>query len=91
MPTRRQFVQLASSAALLSTVKGSQAEAQSTTAPATRPIVISTWKHGLAANAAAWKTLEAGGKALDAVEAGVRVSEADPEVTSVGYGGLPDR
>ena len=32
-----------------------------------------------------------GGRALDAVEQGVRVSELDPNVTSVGYGGSPDR
>jgi len=56
-----------------------------------RPVVISTWRHGLAANQAAWKVLTAGGRALDAVEAGVRISEADPQVLSVGYGGLPDR
>lgn len=56
-----------------------------------RPRVISTWNHGLDANAAAWKVLSSGGSALDAVEAGVRVSEADPAVTSVGYGGYPDR
>jgi isoaspartyl peptidase/L-asparaginase-like protein (Ntn-hydrolase superfamily) len=42
------------------------------------------------ANDAAWIILGAGGYALDAVEAGVRVPEADPEVISVGYGGLPD-
>jgi L-asparaginase/N4-(beta-N-acetylglucosaminyl)-L-asparaginase len=35
--------------------------------------------------------LTAGGRALDAVEKGVRVSELDPKVTSVGYGGFPDR
>jgi isoaspartyl peptidase/L-asparaginase-like protein (Ntn-hydrolase superfamily) len=54
------------------------------------PIVISTWDHGLAANDAAWKKMETGGTVLDAVEAGVRVSEADPGVSSVGFGGLPD-
>jgi isoaspartyl peptidase/L-asparaginase-like protein (Ntn-hydrolase superfamily) len=59
--------------------------------PTGGPIVVSTWRHGLAANEAAWSVIAAGGRALDAVEAGVRVSEADPEVTSVGYGGLPDR
>ncbi len=59
--------------------------------PATRPIVVSTWRHGQAANAAAWPILRAGGRALDAVETGVRVTEADPQVMSVGYGGLPDR
>ncbi|MEE9462484.1 MAG: N(4)-(beta-N-acetylglucosaminyl)-L-asparaginase [Bacteroidales bacterium] len=55
-----------------------------------RPAIISTWNHGLAANAAAWEQLAAGRSVLDAVETGVRVSEADPEVTSVGFGGLPD-
>ncbi|MDP6755428.1 MAG: N(4)-(beta-N-acetylglucosaminyl)-L-asparaginase [Candidatus Marinimicrobia bacterium] len=54
------------------------------------PIVLSTWKHGLPANATAWKILENGGSALDAVEAGAKVPEADPESTSVGFGGLPD-
>ncbi len=56
-----------------------------------RPLVVSTWQHGLAANAAAWMVLAQQGRALDAVEAGVRVSEADPAVNSVGLGGLPDR
>ncbi len=56
-----------------------------------RPVVISTWTHGVAANRAAWAVLEGGGRALDAVEAGVRVTEADPSVSSVGYGGAPDR
>lgn len=56
-----------------------------------KPIVISTWQHGMPANAAAWEILSKGGRALDAVEAGVRVPEADPSVTSVGYGGFPDR
>ena len=55
------------------------------------PLVISTWEHGLAANEEAWKILSQQGRALDAVEMGVRVSESDPKVTSVGYGGLPDR
>ncbi len=55
------------------------------------PIVLSTWEHGLNANEGAWKILNAGGKALDAVEAGVKIPEADPNVRSVGYGGLPDR
>ncbi|HHN74003.1 MAG TPA: glycosylasparaginase [Acidobacteria bacterium] len=59
-------------------------------AEARRPLVVSTWRHGLAANEVAWELLEAGGRALDAVEAGVRVSEADPEVRSVGLGGAPD-
>ena len=55
------------------------------------PLVLSTWAPNVKANAAAWEVLSKGGKALDAVEAGVRIPEADPEDTSVGYGGLPDR
>lgn len=54
------------------------------------PVVISTWKHGIAANEAAHKILKAGGNSLDAVEAGVKVAEDDPTVLSVGFGGLPD-
>lgn len=34
--------------------------------------------------------MQEGGSALDAAEAGVRVPEGDPNVMSVGYGGLPD-
>lgn len=56
-----------------------------------KPIVISTWEHGIPANEAAWKVLSGGGSALDAVEAGVRIPEADPDVNSVGLGGYPDR
>jgi N4-(beta-N-acetylglucosaminyl)-L-asparaginase len=59
--------------------------------PVERPVVISTWDFGLRANEAAWKVLSNGGRALDAVEAGAKVPEADPRETSVGYGGLPDR
>ena len=56
-----------------------------------KPMVISTWPHGLEANIAAWEVLMQNGRALDAVEKGVRVSELDPDVTSVGVGSYPDR
>jgi isoaspartyl peptidase/L-asparaginase-like protein (Ntn-hydrolase superfamily) len=55
-----------------------------------KPLMISTWNHGLQANEAGWEILAAGGSALDAVEAGARIVESDPAVTSVGLGGLPD-
>lgn len=55
------------------------------------PIVVSTWAANVKANAEAWTVLSAGGSALDAVHKGVQVPESDPEDTSVGYGGLPDR
>ena len=54
------------------------------------PIILSTYNHGLPANDAAWETLLNGGNAMDAAEAGARVAEADPTITSVGFGGLPD-
>ncbi len=56
-----------------------------------KTIVISTWRFGIQANEAAWKILSDNGKAIDAVEAGVKVPEADPNERSVGYGGRPDR
>ena len=55
------------------------------------PVVISTWNFGIQANEPAWKILSSGGRALDAVEAGARVPEADPTNTTVGIGGAPDR
>lgn len=54
------------------------------------PIVISTWNHGLPANEAAWEILSKGGYSLDAVEAGARIPEGDPNVITVGFGGIPD-
>lgn len=56
-----------------------------------KPIVISTWRFGIEANAEAWKTLSTNGRALDAVEAGVKIPEGDPKERSVGLGGRPDR
>ena len=58
---------------------------------ASGPIFIATWNHGLPANEEAINVLNNGGTILDAVEAGVRVIESDPENTSVGIGGYPDR
>ena len=58
---------------------------------ATKPIAIATWNQNEAATEAAWKVIAEGGRALDAVEQGVKVPEADPKDQSVGYGGRPDR
>jgi len=54
------------------------------------PIVISTWDAGLAANLGAWEVLGKGGRALDAVEKGVMVTEASQNCC-VGLGANPDR
>jgi N4-(beta-N-acetylglucosaminyl)-L-asparaginase len=54
------------------------------------PLIIATWKNEKA-TIAGWNKLMETGKALDGVEAGARIPEADPNDTSVGYGGYPDR
>lgn len=56
-----------------------------------KPVVISTWNHGLTSNKVSWDILKGGGSALDAVEKGVMAVEADPSNRSVGLGGYPDR
>ena len=53
--------------------------------------VVSTWDFGVAANQAAWAVLSCGGRALDAVEAGAKIPEADLKNHSVGRAGYPDR
>ena len=55
-----------------------------------KPLVISTWDAGLQANKAAWEILVNGGRALDAVEKGVMVTEASQNCC-VGLGANPDR
>jgi N4-(beta-N-acetylglucosaminyl)-L-asparaginase len=55
-----------------------------------QPVVISTWDAGLEANKAAWQVLSKGGRALDAVEQGVMVTEASRSCC-VGLEGNPDR
>src|SRR5438309_1681918 len=55
-----------------------------------KPIVVSTWNEGLPANKGAWEILGKGGRALDAVEAGVKVTE-DSINCCVGLGANPDR
>ena len=54
------------------------------------PMMISTWEFGLEANRAGWEILSQGGCALDAVEKAAIVTENNPEITSVGYGGYPN-
>ncbi len=99
MVSRRNFIQktaFGSVAAAMGTgVLAACSEPQEGKAPTNetpvRPLAISTWDFGIKANEVARKILEAGGAALDAVEQGVMVIEADPENTSVGLGGAPDR
>jgi len=103
MTTRRKFIVETLTAAAASAVsiypsgrkinKGlsSLGRALNESKSVNKPVVVSTWDFGIRANEEAWKTLSAGGRALDAVEKGVMIIEADPSITTVGYGGYPDR
>ncbi len=103
MPTRRKFIieTITATTAAVTTLhssgrkvsRGLQTFEKSFTNSnnMNKPVVISTWDFGIRANAKAWEVLSNNGRALDAVEKGVMIIEADPEITSVGYGGLPDR
>ena len=90
MHSRRDFLIRSMSMAGAVTLTGRITRAELLPGSASYSVVVSTWGHGVAANDAAWAILNEGGYALDAVEAGARVPEADPGVISVGYGGLPD-
>lgn len=54
------------------------------------PLVIATWNVPNATHKA-WEMIAQGKSALDAVEKGCNVEEEDPNNSSVGFGGLPDR
>jgi N4-(beta-N-acetylglucosaminyl)-L-asparaginase len=79
---RRTFLQTST---LLGAGLGATAKAATS-----EPLIIATWKNEKA-TIAGWNKLMETGKALDGVEAGARIPEADPNDTSVGYGGYPDR
>lgn len=92
MYNRRKFIKLTAVTASLATLsKYTRANAVVAVPGDRLPIVISTWDFGIAANKEAWKTLEKGGRALDAVEAGVKIPEADMKNHTVGRAGYPDR
>ena len=95
MSNRRSFIKGGvlgiAGTAILPKLLYSKVEKQNPNSKKGFPMVISTWEHGMPANEAAMEILKNGGKAIDAVEAGVRIPEADPESMSVGFGGLPDR
>ena len=104
MSNRRKFLQssvLSSLGVMLAGSACRSPESQSTGAaqsadtipPAAvtgHPVVLSTWNEGEAANKGAWEVLGRGGNALDAVEAGVKITEASRNCC-VGLGANPDR
>lgn len=54
------------------------------------PVIVSTWDNGIKSNAAGWPILQAGGRALDAVEAAAKAIE-DLKDCCVGLQAYPDR
>ncbi|MVN78023.1 twin-arginine translocation signal domain-containing protein [Hymenobacter sp. HMF4947] len=91
MATRRKFLTASASAAALAALAAQPGHALPPPAPVRgKALVLSTWDEGLTANQGAWEILQKGGPALDAVEAGVRVTEASQNCC-VGLGGNPDR
>ncbi len=54
------------------------------------PVFLATWRFGVDAARVGWKALHDGHSALDAIEAAGNLTEEDPAVNSVGYGGLPN-
>lgn len=93
MQNRRKFIKISAMAGLGTFLSSCLSAEKKAVVPSKirKPIVLSTWRFGLEANAEAWKTLSQNGRALDAVEQGVRLVENDPRERSVGYGGRPDR
>jgi len=93
MANRRNFLKTAAAGSIalaLNSFKSKEEQIATETRVVNKPIVLSTWNFGVKANGAAWEILKNNGRALDAVEAGVRVPEGDPTERSVGYGGRPD-
>lgn len=100
MSGRRNFIKKAALgtigvSAVLSCKGSSQEEvivvASNSNKSAKKPVIISTWNHGLPANEATWEAMQQGNDTLEAIVTGMKIPEADPKVRSVGYGGFPDR
>ena len=95
---RRRFIKNASisslsiaiGSSLNSCSENSSDETKSSKSKTQLPMVVATWDVK-SATAKAWGILINGGTALDAVEQGCRIEEANEKGQSVGKGGLPDR
>jgi N4-(beta-N-acetylglucosaminyl)-L-asparaginase len=85
---RRTF--LASAGAVTAATLGAAAPTSAQTPRDGSVVFLSTWKWGIEANARAAQVYRDGGSLLDALEKGINLVEDDPNVDSVGYGGLPN-
>ena len=82
---RRDFIKTVAGSAAFAALEGRAAMPSDAS-----PIFLSTWAHGKPANERAAEVFKSGGSLLDAIEKGINVPESDPNVTSVGYGGIPN-
>ena len=82
---RRDFIKTIAGTAAFAAVEGRTAMAETA-----GPVFLSTWVWGKPANERAAEVFKSGGSLVDAVEKGINVPESDPNVTSVGYGGIPN-
>jgi isoaspartyl peptidase/L-asparaginase-like protein (Ntn-hydrolase superfamily) len=82
---RRDFIKSVAGTAAMATLDGGVA-----VTPNAGPVFLSTWIWGKAANERAAEVFKGGGSLLDAIEKGINIPEDDPNVMTVGYGGLPN-
>jgi isoaspartyl peptidase/L-asparaginase-like protein (Ntn-hydrolase superfamily) len=83
---RRGFATTLAAASATLSLAGT-ASAQS---DARKPLFVATWNFGLPACKRSLEVLQQTGSLLDAIEKGIHVAEADPNVDSVGLGGAPN-
>jgi N4-(beta-N-acetylglucosaminyl)-L-asparaginase len=84
---RRTFLAATAGAATLS---ATARESIAAAAPRRDVVFLSTWQWGVEANERAAEIFGGGGSLVEAIEKGINVVEDDPNVMTVGYGGLPN-
>ena len=90
---RRKFIQaagLSATALITKPLQAGENKTIKTNGLPVKPLSICTWNFHHA-TAKSWEILSKGGTAIDAVEQGVMVEEADLSNQTVGKGGRPDR
>ncbi len=89
--TRREFVKIGGLATTSLLVNGAlNLKSGKNKTGTSKPKVIYTWDYGPVPGKTALALIDKGKTSLDAVESAIKIIEADPNVLSVGYGGLPD-
>jgi N4-(beta-N-acetylglucosaminyl)-L-asparaginase len=87
---RRRFIRFSAFTGFASVLSKQISSSVASAVITGKPIVISTWDAGINANKGAWNVLKSNGRALDAVEKGVMVTESEISCC-VGLGANPDR